>query len=87
MPMSINEINSRVINEPQWPEGGFRLTRPMAERNYDINAYGFPIASTPTGLWQRGAIVRRYQPVMHPPTLGYFAYDPTDPSTWHQSQH
>lgn len=82
----MNQINSRVISEPQWPDGGFVFTR-QVDRYYDVNAFGQPVSSVPTGNWQRGQIVRLYQPPFHPSPLGLFAYDPTDPSTWHQSQH
>jgi hypothetical protein len=83
--MPSNAIGLRVISEPQWPMGGFVFARQM-DRNYDVNVFGQPVSSTPTGNWQRGTIVRQYQPPFHPPPLGLFAYDPTDPSTWHQPQ-
>jgi hypothetical protein len=82
----MSAINARALNEPQWPSGGF-TTRKMDERNYTVNVWGYPVSSQPTGAWSAGSIRRMYQPVFQPPTIGLFAYDPTDPSTWHQSQH
>lgn len=79
-------INERFINEPQWPRGGFSFARPVDDRNFDVNEFGQPVHSEPVGNWQRGNIVRRYTPSFRPPMLGYYAYDPTDPSSWHQSQ-
>lgn len=82
----MNQINNRVISEPQWPDGGYVYTREL-ERNYTVNAFGWPVSSVPVGNWQRGDIVRQFQPGFHASPLGLYAYDPTDPSTWHQSQH
>ena len=72
----------RVNTSPAWPAGGF-VTRPMADRNYTVQQYtGYSVSTVPRGAWVRGQIIRQYQPEIHPPMLGYFAYDPTDPSTW-----
>lgn len=64
------------------------VTRPMDERRYDVQQFtGQSYSTVQGGGWVRGQIIRMYQPNMHPPMLGYFMYDPTDPTTWHQSQH
>jgi hypothetical protein len=74
--------SARVINEPQWPQGGFTMTK-FPERNFNVNAFtGQRVSSVGTGQWARGDIVRAYSPSIHPPMLGYYAYDPTDPTSW-----
>lgn len=81
----MNEVNAWMLDGTQWPNGGF-TTRKMEERNYTVDMWGFPVSSVPSGSWQAGTIRRMYQPTFHPAPLGLFAYDPTDPSTWHQPQ-
>lgn len=76
----------RAIAEPQWPAGGFSFNR-MDDRNWDVQQFtGYPVSTVGEGRWVRGQIVRRFSPQFRPPMLGYFAYDPTDPATWHQPQ-
>jgi hypothetical protein len=73
----------RFAVEPKWPMGGAMITRPIDERNYDVQwPTGYAVSTVPSGSWSRGQIVRQFQPNIHPPMLGYFAYDPTDPTTW-----
>ena len=81
----MNQINARVISEPQWPNGGFAFSK-MSERNYDINEFGQPVSTVPAGNWERGTIVRRYQPGFRPPYHGLESYDVTNPATWHQGE-
>lgn len=80
--------NSRVRVEPNWPAGGYMVSRPVDDRNWDVNPYS-PWNSYSTvigGNWARGSVIRKFQPTIRPPMLGYYAYDPTDPNSWHQSQ-
>lgn len=83
---SDNQVGSRIGGEPQWPEGGFAFSRRL-DYQYDVNVWGYPVASNPVANWTSGSIIRKYQPLLHPSPLGLFAYDPTDPMTWHQPQH
>ena len=73
--------NYRALSEPQWPMGGFAFTK-LDDRNFEVNRFGQPVSTVPVGNWQRGAIVRRYQPAFRPPMHGLEAYDVTDPTTW-----
>lgn len=78
-------VDSRPLNEPQWPMGGF-TGRKFTEDNYTVNVYtGMAQSTVPGGGWARGQVIRKFQPPMHPPMLGYFAYDPTDPTTWNDA--
>jgi len=63
------------------------VTKPMDERNWDVQQYtGYAVSTVQGGNWARGQIVRQFTPAFRPPTLGYYPYDPTNPSSWHQSQ-
>jgi hypothetical protein len=86
--MAKNEIYDRFSVEPTWPGGGYLVTNPMDDRNWDVQQFtGYPVSNVQSGQWMRGSIIRMFTPNVHPPILGYFAYDPTDPGTWHQPQH
>ena len=75
-------IDVRALSEPQWPYGGF-ATRRFGDRNWAVQQYtGYPVSNVPAGAWERGAIIRKYQPPFRPPSLGLVAYDPTRPDTW-----
>ena len=68
--------------DPQWPNGGFAFNR-LDDRNFTVNEFGQPVSTVPNGNWQRGQIVRRYQPAFRPSRFGLESYDVTDPATWH----
>lgn len=82
-----NAIVSRFPVEGLWPEGGARLalSREVAGRPYDVDAYGAEgtgvIPTNPAAGWQRGQIIRAGIPTFvgtHPVPM----YDPTDPAQW-----
>src|ERR1700739_235488 len=71
------DIRGRFPVEAKWPAGGYMVTKPLDTRNYDVNLFtGASYSAVRGGTWARGQIVRMYQPVIHPPMLGYWAYDP-----------
>lgn len=78
----MNDIELRAIDEPQWPNGGGFGYVHRGDRNYTVNQFGQPVSTIPAGGFQRGTIVRRFQPAFRPPRLGEMAYDVTDPATW-----
>lgn len=81
------DIYGRFPVEPNWPAGGYMVTNPMDDRNFSVQQFtGYPVGSVPGTNWVRGQVVRMYTPSFRPSTLGYYTYDPTDPTTWHQSQ-
>lgn len=84
-----DSTTSRFPIEPGWPAPGeYMVTRPLDERNYDVQwPTGYSVSSVPSGSWVRGDIIRQQAINFRPPMLGYFAYNPTDPTTWHQGQH
>lgn len=78
----MSDIVVRSISEPQWPAGGF-VTRRFDDRNFQVQQFtGYPVSNVSAGQWQRGTIIRKYQPAFRPPFLGLVAYDPTRPDTW-----
>jgi hypothetical protein len=86
--MTAPNIQGRFAQEPNWPAGGYMVTRPMDERMWSVQQYtGTPVSNLQAGQWERGQIIRMFTPSFHPNTLGYWPYDPTDPTTWHQPQH
>lgn len=86
--MDPNTTIARFPVEPNWPAGGYLVTNPLDDRNWDIQQFtGYPVSTVQPGQWERGQIVRMFTPNLHPAPLGLFMYDPTDPTTWHQSQH
>jgi hypothetical protein len=87
MPMA-PDIRGRFPVEPTWPGGGYMVTAPMDERYWTIQQFtGYPVSNLTPGNWSRGAIIKSISPNLRPPVLGYYPYDPTDPSSWHQLQH
>lgn len=81
-----------ATQEPTSPYGyEYGVSRPVSDFHYDIAYPDVPPnnlhPATPSGNFARGNIIRQYQPRMHPPMLGYFTYNPNDPTTWHQGQH
>lgn len=86
-----DSTTSRFPVEPSWPAPGeYMITRPIMDYHYDAMStvvVGAAVSNVPTNGFMRGNIIRQYQPSIHPPMLGYFTYNPSDPTTWHQSQH
>jgi hypothetical protein len=79
----MGDTYDRVAVEPGWPNGGYMVTKPLDQRNYDVQQVtGYSVSTVPAGGWVRGQTVRLYQPEFRPSTLGYYAYDPTDPTSW-----
>jgi hypothetical protein len=63
------------------------FSRPVTQHQYNVDQFtGRPVSPVGTNQWVRGQIVRKYSPQFRPPTLGFYPYDPTDPTTWHQAQ-
>jgi hypothetical protein len=71
------------VNNPGFVTQNAMISRPVGDRNYDVQyPTGYSVSTVPTGSWARGQIIRQFQPTIHPPMLGYYAYDPTDPTSW-----
>lgn len=83
----MSEPSSRVIAEPQWPNGGFTTTRQLNNHPYDVNEFGETVPNNPSSSWEAGTIRRQFQPPFRPPMIGLVAYDPTDPTTWNKEMY
>lgn len=71
--------SGRVIREPGWPQGG-AVTRPLADRRYEVQAFtGRPVSTVPQGRWNRGFVVRFMTPEVRPAVWPLYMMDPTDP--------
>ena len=77
----MNIVNGRFNTSPQWPQGGF-VTRPIVDRNYDVQQFtGYSYGTVPGSNWDRGMIYRGYTMELRPPREQYM-FDPTDIRTW-----
>lgn len=71
------EDTERFNIEPAWPQGGM-VSRPMAERNWSVQAYtGYPVSRLPYAGFHRGSLIRGETPVVSLNPIGAYQYDPT----------
>ena|SRR5438445_6197255 len=76
------DVRGRIETTPQWPEGGYVLSRPMQDR-WDVQQFtGYPTSTVGEGNWVRGKLIRMFQVELRTPRE-LFMYDPTDVTTWH----
>ena len=75
------DTRGRVNTSPGWPNGGM-VSRPVGDRNYDVQMFtGNSVSTVAGGGWVRGQLLRQGTVEFHP-AKPPIMYDPTDPRTW-----
>lgn len=75
------DINGRFNTSQAWPFGGI-VSRPMADRHYDVQQFtGASYGTVPGTNWDRGIFYRWGTQKIRLPRENQM-FDPTDISTW-----